>query len=102
MIYIFWIILAFLWANFSVFVAFAQYAKGMKANSTLYRNLIIRSQVEYNASTQTVIFRCILETPSLGQRQGFTDLEALLTALRTELTEFQSQIIPAAPEKGQI
>lgn len=74
----------------------------MKANSTRYRNFIIRSQVEYHAATQTVSFRCILETPSLGQRHGFTDLAALLTALRAELTEFQNQIIPPAPEKGQV
>lgn len=84
--------------NFSVFVAFAKYAKGMKANSILYRNLIIRSQVEYHAATQAVIFRCILETPSLGRHQGFTDVEALLTALRAELMELQSRIIPPDPQ----
>jgi hypothetical protein len=74
----------------------------MKANSTRYRNFIIRSQVEYSAATQAVTFRCILETPSTGQRHGFTDLEALLTTLRAELTAFQNQIIPLDEEKGNL
>ena len=71
----------------------------MNSNPVAHRTLIIRSQAEYSAVTQSIIFRCILETPAIGQRQGFTDLEALLTALRAELMEFQSQVIPPAPGK---
>lgn len=74
----------------------------MNSNPVAHRTLIIRCQAEYSAVTQAVIFRCILETPSTGQRQGFTDLDALLTALWTELTEFQKGIIPPAAEKGQV
>lgn len=66
----------------------------MNSNPVAHRTLIIRSQAEYSAVTQSVSFRCILETPSTGQRQGFTDLEALLTALCTELMGFQKGIIP--------
>lgn len=66
----------------------------MKINPVAYYTLIIRSQAEYSAGTQSVIFRCLLESPSTNQRQGFTDLEALLTALCAELTEFQSRLIP--------
>ena len=71
----------------------------MKANSVVYCNLIIRSQLEYSAATQAVIVRCMLEMPSTGQRQGFTDVEALLDALRAELTAMQNQIIPTEEEK---
>lgn len=67
----------------------------MKTNSVIYHNLIIRSQAEYSAATQLVIFRCILETPATGQRHGFTDVDALLTVLRAELMELQTQIIPS-------
>lgn len=65
----------------------------MKINPVAHCTLIIRSQAEYSAVTQSVSVRCILETPSTGQRQGFTNLEAVLTALCAELTEFQSQVI---------
>ena len=71
----------------------------MRANSVVYCNLIIRSQLEYSAATQAVIVRCMLEMPSTGQRQGFTDVEALLDALRAELTAMQNQIIPTEEEK---
>ena len=71
----------------------------MKANSVVYCNLIIRSQLEYSAATQAVIVRCMLEMPSTGQRQGFTDVEALLDALRAELTAMQNQIIPTEEKK---
>jgi len=73
----------------------------MKANSVIYRNLIIRSQAEYSAATQSVILRCVLEAPTTGQRFGFTDLEDLLAALRVELTALQNQIIPPDEEKKQ-
>ena len=82
----------------SVFVAFAGYARRMKANLVMYSTLIIRSQVEYS-STQSVILRCVLEMPATGQRHGFTDLDALLDALRAELMEFQHRIIP--PDEGK-
>ncbi|MFN8494713.1 MAG: hypothetical protein U0350_44335 [Caldilineaceae bacterium] len=65
----------------------------MKANPVIYNALIIRSQVEYS-TMESVILRCVLETPATGQRCGFTDLDALLVALRAELMEFQNQIIP--------
>ena len=65
----------------------------------VYCNLIIRSQLEYSAATQAVIVRCMLEMPSTGQRQGFTEVEALLDALRAELTAMQNQIIPTEEEK---
>ena len=71
----------------------------MKANSVVYCNLIIRSQLEYSAATQAVIVRCMLEMPSTGQRQGFTDVEALLDALRVELTAMQNQIISPGQKK---
>lgn len=71
----------------------------MKANPVVYCNLIIRSQLEYSATTQAVIVRCMLESPATGQRQGFTDVEALLAALRTELMAMQSQIISLEEEK---
>jgi hypothetical protein len=74
----------------------------MKTNSVIYHTLIIRSQAEYNAATQSVSLRCMLETPATGQRHGFTDVDALLAALRAELMEIQYQIISPAPEKGQV
>jgi len=70
------------------------YAASMNVNPVINCTLIIRSQAEYSAATQTAILRCILESPVTGQRRGFTDVEALLTVLRAELTEIQSQIIP--------
>lgn len=73
----------------------------MKANSVIYHNLIIRSQAEYSADTQSVILRCVLEAPATGQRYGFIDLDALLAALRAELTALQNQIIPPDEEKKQ-
>ena len=88
--------LAFLATNSSVSVAFTGYSRHMKVNPVMYNTLIIRSQIEYS-TTQSVILRCVLETPATGQRRGFTDLDALLFALRTELTELQIQITP--PEK---
>lgn len=73
----------------------------MKPNSVIHCNLIIRSQIEYSTTTQAVIVRYILETPATGQRHGFTDVEALLVALRTELLGLQNQMIPLNQEKGQ-
>jgi len=71
----------------------------MKSNPVVYCNLIVRSQIEYSMATQAVIVRCILETPATGQRHGFTDVEALLAALRVELMTIQNQIVPASQEK---
>ncbi|MFN8494723.1 MAG: hypothetical protein U0350_44385 [Caldilineaceae bacterium] len=74
----------------------------MKANPVMYSTLIIRSQAEYSTITQSVILRCVLETPATGQRRGFTDLDDLLVALRAELMELQNQIIPPEQEKENL
>lgn len=66
----------------------------MKVSPVLNYTLIIRSQVEYSAATQRAVLRCILETPATGQRRGFSDVEALLTALRAELIELQKLMTP--------
>lgn len=71
----------------------------MKSNPVVYCNLIVRSQIEYSTATQAVIVRCILETPATGQRHGFTDVEALLAALRVELMTIQNQIVLASQAK---
>lgn len=63
--------------------------------------LIIRSQVEYSATTQTVVLRCLLEKSTTGQRRGFTEVEALLAALRAELMELQHQIVPPDAQKSK-
>lgn len=73
----------------------------MKVSPVLNYTLIIRSQVEYSAATQRAVLRCILETPTTGQRRGFSDVEALLTALRAELIELQNQMIPPAEAAGK-
>lgn len=66
----------------------------MKVNPVVNCTLIIRSQAEYSAATQRVVLRCLLEKSATGQRCGFTDIDALLLALRAELMELQAQIIP--------
>jgi hypothetical protein len=71
------------------------YCNGMKSHSVANCTLIIRSQVEYSTATQTVVLRCILEKSVSDQRRGFTDVDALLAAVRAELAELQSQIIPS-------
>ncbi len=71
----------------------------MKINPVVNCTLIIRSQVEYSAATQTVVLRCLLEKTATGQRHGFTDVDTLLTALRAELMEMQNQIIPPDQQK---
>jgi hypothetical protein len=73
----------------------------MKANPVSNSTLILRSQVEYSTETQSVILRCILERPATGQRRGFTDAEALLAALRTDLMEMQNEIIPSEQQKSE-
>ena len=65
----------------------------MTDNSVINRTHIIRSQAEYSAASQTTSYRCILETPATGQRQGFADVESLLSALRAEFIEMHNQII---------
>ena len=64
------------------------------AYQTSAAGAIIRSQVEYSGVTQTVILRCLLEKAATGQRRGFADVDALLIALRAELMDLQSQILP--------
>ena len=66
----------------------------MHTNQRPTCTFILRSQAEYSAIAQAVTLRCILESPSTGQRCGFTDVEALLVVLRAELIELQRQIIP--------
>jgi len=65
----------------------------MNANPVARCNHIIYSQIEYNTTTQVVVVRCILESLTTGQRHGFTDVDALLEALRKELMEMQTQIV---------
>lgn len=65
----------------------------MKSHSVIYCTLIIRSQIEYSTTAQAMIVRCVLEKPATGQRHGFTDVDALLTALRAELVEMQYRLI---------
>ena len=54
---------------------------------------LIRSQVEFSESTQTMILRCILEVPATGERRGFVSMDALMETLRDELTDMQNQIV---------
>ena len=70
----------------------------MKSNPVIYYNLIIRSQIEYSASNQAVIVRCILETPANGHRRGFTNIDAMLAVLRAELMGVQNGIMPQGQE----
>jgi len=70
----------------------------MNSNPVINCTLIIRSQAEYSVTTQTVVLRCLLEESATGQRRGFTDVEALLTALRAELLDLQTRIIPSGRE----
>ncbi len=65
----------------------------MNVNAVSNCTHIVRSQVEYNAATQTVILRCILEITTTGKRLGFTDVDALMDALRAELIDMQIQIV---------
>lgn len=65
----------------------------MKVNLVSNCTHIIRTQVEYSAAAHTVVLRCILERPASGQRRGFTDVDALMDALRAELTDIQDQIV---------
>jgi hypothetical protein len=76
------------------FNALGGYAAFMKSKPVVNCTFIIRSQVEYSAATQAVVLRCMLEKSATGQRRGFTEVEALLAALRAELMELQSQILP--------
>lgn len=62
---------------------------------------IIRSQIEYSASTQTVTMRCILETLATGERRGFSDMDELMIALRTELIDIQTQIVSRSNSKDK-
>ena len=71
----------------------------MKSNPVMYCTLIIRSQVEYSIVAQAVIVRCMLETPATGHRHGFTDVDALLATLRSELMELHDRMIPQRKEK---
>jgi len=84
-----------------VLFAFDGYATGMKVNPVTNCTLIIRSQAEYSAATETVILRCILESPVTGQRQGFTDLATLITAIQAELIAMQNHILPPGQGNGK-
>jgi hypothetical protein len=70
----------------------------MRANPVVYCSFIVRVQSEYSVAAQTVITRCLLETPANGERCGFTDIDALLAALRTELMVMQGRIISCQQE----
>ncbi|MCL4861259.1 MAG: hypothetical protein KJZ93_17720 [Caldilineaceae bacterium] len=73
----------------------------MKTNPVANCTLIIRSQVEYSAATQTVVLRCLLEKVATGQRRGFIDIDDLLVALRAELMELQNQILPPDAQNSE-
>ncbi len=82
-----------------VCIALGGYGVSMNVNPVLNCTLVIRSQVEYSATTERVVLRCLLEKSATGQRRGFTEVDALLTALRAELMELQNQIIPQERQK---
>lgn len=73
----------------------------MSNNRVVNCMFVLRSQAEYSAATQRVVLRCVLEVPATGQRQGYTEVEALLTALRAELLKIQVQMIPPDSETGK-
>ncbi len=73
----------------------------MNINSVVNCTLIIRSQAEYSVASQTVVLRCLLEKVATGERRGFANVDALLLALRAELMELQSQIIPPDPPNAK-
>ena len=70
-------------------------------NSVIHCTLIIRSQAEYSVISETLRVHYILEVPITGQRRGFADLEALFSAVRTELMETHHQIIPSDHQEGK-
>ncbi len=70
----------------------------MKTNPVSNCTFIIRCQAEYSAATQTVTLRCILETPTTGQRRSFSDMQALLAALEADLLSMQSRLIVSGQE----
>jgi hypothetical protein len=72
----------------------------MKANPVMHCTLIIRSQVEYSITAQELIPRYMVAMPANGQHRGFTDIDALLAAVRAELLAMQSQMMPPKQEKG--
>jgi hypothetical protein len=89
------------WRLIGVRLAFAGYAASMKVNPVVNCTLIIRSQAEYSAATQSVILRCILESPATGRHHGFTDLASLIAAIEAELTEIQKCILPSGDENRE-
>lgn len=74
----------------------------MKPNPMVNCTFILRNQTEYSQATQSVVTRYVLEMPATGQHQGFTDIEAVLAALRAELREIQNLIIPSGQKEGEI
>lgn len=84
-----------------VLFAFAHYHVSMNSNRVVNCMFVLRSEAEYSVATQRVILRCVLEVPATGQRQGYTEVEALLTALRTELLTIQAQMIPPNQATGK-
>lgn len=85
-----------------VWFAFACYSVSMKVNPVINSMFILRSQAEYSTTAEMVVLRYILERPATGQRCGFTDIDALLAALRSELLAVKKQIISPAQEKGNL
>jgi len=73
----------------------------MKANPVMHCTLIIRGQIEYSLAAQEMILRYMVATPANGQRHGFTDIDALLAAVRSELLDIQNQMLPLDQEKGK-
>lgn len=72
----------------------------MVINPLVRATFIIRSQVEYSVSAQTVVLHCLLERASTGQRHGFVDVDELLSALRVELIALRNQIVPLEHSKS--
>ena len=60
---------------------------------------IIRTQAEYSPITKIVSVRTILEMPMTGQQIMCVDVETLLSALKTEISEAHQQIIPKQKEE---
>ena len=94
--------LAIDWRSIGDLLALDLYDAAMKPNPVIHHTFIVRNQIEYSVASQAVILRSVLEIPSTGQHQGFTEIEALLAALGAELRKMQSQIIPSGKREGEI
>ena len=56
-------------------------------------------QAEHSTISQTMSIRYVLEIPSSGERRGFAELEALISALRIELTKINEPIVALEQEE---